>query len=223
MASYTGNPNAADAVIRSNSAASWAAMRAGANLAVISAGATTGGAYIDETVGAYYGDRLILPFNTAALGSGAVASAGTLDFYLNLIGSPVGGHTHYIDLVKVNLASAPSIATGDWSNIVIGTQCATRLSFAHGYTGAAQFVLNAAGLAAVNGGGYTTFALVMGNDYSDSQTSPTNLYDAGWYSYFNCNMSEASSNKPLLSLTYTPGATAGPVRTRRRPRGLYTR
>lgn len=222
MASYSGNPHTNDAGLRSNSAVSFAACRAGATLSVISAGSTTTGPQVDDTPSAWYFDRYVMPYDTSTLGTGATVTAGTLDFYVSAIGSFTTGLTHYLDLVAVNLASAPTIATGDWSNVVIGTACATRLSMPDSTTGVTKtFTLNASGLAAVNGTGYTTFAIVMGNDFSNSNTSPFN--QPGTYSYMTCNTSNAASNKPLLSLTYTPGATAGPVRTRRRPRGLYPR
>lgn len=224
MASFTGNPYTGDATLRSYSTTSFAACRAGSGtLSVISSSATSAGPQVDNTAGAFYFDRYVMPFNTSSLGSGASVSAGTLDVYVNLIGGYLAGYTHYLDLVAVNLASAPNIATGDWSNIVIGTACATRLSMADTTAGVTKtFTLNAAGLAAISATGYTTFAVVVGNDFTNSASSPVNLPLLG-YTYMNCNTANAASNKPLLSLTYTGGATPSSPSRRRRPSGLYTR
>lgn len=224
MASYSGNPHTNDASLRSV-ATSFANAKSGSGtLSVISAASTTTGPQVDAASDFtnYYIDRYVMPYDTSSLGSGAIASAGTLEIYINLIDALPASGTCYLDLVAVNLASAPTIATGDWSNVVIGTACATRLSMASGAPGAKQFVLNASGLAAVSVTGYTTFAVVMGNDFSNSVSSPSNL-SANSYTYMNCNTSNAGSNKPTLNLTYTPGVLPGTVRPRRRPLGLYPR
>lgn len=223
MASYSGNPHTDDATLRSV-ATTFANARSGSGtLSVISGSATAAGPSVDAQSdwSNFYIDRFVMPFDTASLGVGAVASAGTLSFYVNGLESPDVANTQ-LDLIGYTLASAPTIATSDWGSAGT-TQLATRLSFAPGTTGTQTFTLNASGLAYITGAAYTVFAIVMANDYANSPSSPTDIdgHFGASYSYMSCNTANAGSNKPTLALTYTPGTPPGaPTPLLRRDRSI---
>lgn len=214
MATLTQTPHTNDAKLRKNGGGTFAGVRGGTTATSIQdAGATTVAAQVDNQSDFtnFYFDRPVLPFDTSAIGSGGTVTAGTLDVNVTASSSP---GTVYIDLVAINLASPPTIATTDWQYVGT-TQLATRLSFASGFTGAKTFTLNSSGLAAINKTGYTGLCIVMGNDFANSDSSPQNLgfgY-APYYTYCLISSADAGSNLPTLNLTYTtPGASLAPVR-----------
>lgn len=223
MATLTVTPHTNDAGLR-KTGASFAAARGGTTASsIVSASATTLTAQVDNASdgSTWVFDRAVLPFDTSGLGAGATVTAATLDLNVTALYSAEG--TCYLDLVGVSLASAPTVATTDWQYISMGTALATRISFST--TGVKTFTLNAAGLAALNKTGFTTFAVVVGNDYSNNESSPNELvgYPYGVYTYVTFNTADAGSNRPTLTVTYTPAPAPSASTVRRRPRGLYTR
>ena len=174
MATLTQTPHTNDAYLQKTGASTYAAVRGGTTAtSLVGAAATSVQAQVDNQSDFtnFYFNRIVLPLDTSAIGSGGTVTAGTLDIYVNACLSP---GTVYVDLVAINLASPPTIATTDWQYVGT-TQLATRLSFASGFTGAKTFTLNAAGIAAINKTGYTGLCIVMGNDYAGSDSSPQNL------------------------------------------------
>lgn len=218
MASIAVNPHSNDAALRKSGTGTFSSVRSGSTAtSVISAASTTYGPQADNASdGSNYSfDRVVMPFDTSGM-AGGVATSATLGVYVTYSegsGAPPN-LSIFLDLVAVNLASAPTIATSDWANVVIGTRCAGQLNFVDGGTGAKTFTLNAAGLAAINATGYTTFAVVMGNDYEASANSPDNLAYSPFYTTATL-YSSSGTTPPLLTVTYTPATPAAPPLRRR--------
>lgn len=219
MATLNANPKTSDASLRKSSTTFAGAHDGSTASSVIQASSGTLTTQVDGASDyTNYGvDRIVLPIDVSALGSGATVTAGTLAVNVSAFGSP--GGTAYLDLIAISLADVNSIAVGDWASCVAnyGTQCATRISFSS--TGVKTFTLNAAGIAAVqaNRTGTVVFAVIMGNDQANSITSPDTLYSSPFYTYTNID-SATGTSPPLLTVTYT--APAGGSQFQRRDRAM---
>lgn len=178
-------------------AASWATAKA-----ATSGTATdndTSGAWLVETAyavhaaGQYNIRRAFFALDTSSVGAGVV-TAGTFKVYIDAIYS--GGS---LCLVAGSQASTSGLTGTDFDNVG-STELASRITIS-GITapGFATFTLNAAGLAAINGSGYTKFAIVHSRDL-DNSAPGSGVYEGALATYSEYT---GSSRDPVLDLTYT--------------------
>lgn len=213
MATLAVNPTY-DAALRKASAASWAAARSGTTAdSIISAAATTLSCQADATAGAFLLDRPVLVFDTSPIAGGTITAA-TLAINITGGDAPGAGPNAFVDLVEFTPANPASIATSDWQYIdTAGLNIANELNYNEGFTGTQTFTLTSPA-AHVSPSSYTCFAILQANDLFD-QVNAAWLNITGTYAYHEFNTTNAGSNKPLLTVTYTPATPAAPPLGRR--------
>lgn len=202
MSSIAVNPNTSDAFLRTTGA-SFAAVRGAATGTVTSAAATSIQAQIDND--SFLCDRPLMCFDTSAIDDAATIDSATLTIYVTG-GYARGGGDIYLELVTASPADPTSLASGDYDSFGT-TRLAPQINVYPASGQTYTFTLNAAGLAAINKTGYTSFFVVMGNDFANSTTSPSDLTIgfpfSNRYTYAAFNSGDAGSNKPLLTVNYT--------------------
>lgn len=226
MPTITRNPSTSDAYLRGTGSSAFSTVRNQATGTVTGAAANDLIAQVDTSSGSgpWTFDRPLLAFDTSAIPDDATADSATLAIYVSG-GSAPGGLDIYLDLVTAAPADPTSIASGDYDSFGTTRLTASSLNVYPASGQTYTFTLNAAGLAAINKSGYTSFFIVMANDFNNSPTSPSDLtaflFPTRYYTYAQFNSGNAASNKPLLTVNYT--ISGGSSYRRRRPPGLYTR
>lgn len=159
-----------------------------------------------------YIDRAFLLFDLSTLGAGASISAATLNVYCT--GKTPDFHSDSLHGVSANQTSGGLQAT-DWANVGAADYF-TPVTFASFTLSAYRaLTLNATALAAMSPTGNFKMALLTGDDFSN--IDPTYQYP-GFMGFD----TPRATNKPYLSITYTPPPAGAPP-FRRRPSGLYVR
>jgi hypothetical protein len=139
--------------------------------------------------------RSFLTFDTRALDGGIVTAAT-----LALVPDPSYLHADNVALQTHATTTPLAYAATDWATANFGSECATRLAFST--SGAKTYTLNATGLAWIKTGGYTVFGLRKAADVDN--VTPTSEIGTKPRIYGSQNATE--SNRPLLTITYTPVA-----------------
>jgi len=189
---------------------SWATLRAGAgNLANYAndrfyASAAPGS--IDSTWGKLR--RGIVMFDTSSLGSGATITAATLRLRGISRHDQDGLNTPTVNVYGATPAGTSSIVAADFGQCGATAFCDTDLTYANfnNAGGINDFILNAAGLAAISKTGVTKFSVRLAK-YDVGSTTPT-WYSGIWalgFIFFSVDYS-GGQYTPELIVTYTPVA-----------------
>lgn len=181
-----------------NDGTTWSTVRNGATGTSVDTGTNGKSLQAINIAGHYYIDRVYIPFNTSAIGSSTTITAGSLYFYA----TSRDDANRYVDLVSSVLANPTSLATGDFS--VGSTKYITETNVLAGDN---TNNLNASGLAHINQGGYTEFALIDKKDYDNTTPSDNFACYIATANYTN------SSKIPYLLLTTTGGGTISTTTT----------
>lgn len=208
-----------DAAIR-HTGTVWATVRdAATGSSIISASAATAGPQTDNKsdLTNIYIDRAGFTFDTSVLGTGAVVTGATLEFYL-LSGSYSGGSQFITYATLFTPASYTSYATADFDQFGAAASASPHTE-SNAYSSAYKtWTLNSTGYGAINVSGYTAFGLRDSFDHTNSPPIANAYSVSTWYA-----VDETGTSKdPKLTVTYTP-PPAGPLSLRRRPSGLYIR
>jgi len=137
--------------------------------------------------------RAHLPFDTSALAGGTVTAVTLRVEPSNVVSA------QSIALVESTMGDPTNIATTDHDNYN-STELATANA---SWTNDTQYTytLNASGLAAINTSGYTKLCMIDSNDLVAGAVTGCNLV---FYSVED----GTESNRPLLTITYTPASGA---------------
>lgn len=193
MAQYTGNSVAGgDGNIYVDNGGTWATVRA-ATTGTAQASASNVNIYASMFTSRSIG-RMFVPFDTSSIPTGSTIDSATIDFYVNTI----HGSNGTIHLVKSTQASATALVDGDFDALEYTTGGSVAIST----TGTKQITLNATALTWIVAGGYTKLALIEEHDQSNTDPNP-NDYRFGIYT------SDNGSDKPLLTINYTPPPEGG--------------
>ena len=143
--------------------------------------------------------RLITLFNTQRIGPSGSVSSATYSLYWNAN----GGVAFSQSLVMTTSSPASNTALVDADYAQVGTvEQATGRIAQSSFTSAYQdFTLNATGLGNISKTGITKFGARFSSDFDNS--APTWVSNAAGESTF--FTADNGSNKPKLTITYTPG------------------
>jgi|SRR3990167_989430 len=154
---------------------------------------TTTNEYSELTRGIYL-------FDTSTLGAGAIISAATFSLYIDSADAGLGLS---LNITSASPASNTALVSGDYAVANFGsTDFATDIAISaitiNQYT---DWILNATGIAAISLTGITKFAHRFANDIDNS--APT--WSSGASTFITPQFAEGT-NKPKLTVTYTPAA-----------------
>lgn len=159
-----------------------------------------------------YIDRTFLAFDLTVLGAGASITAADLNVYCT--GKTPDFHNDSLHGVSSGHTSG-GLQASDWGSVG-AVDYFTAVTFASFTVNAYRtLALNATALAAMNPSTNFRMALLTGDDFSN--IDPTYQYP-GFMGFD----TPRATNKPYLTVTYTPPPGSAPP-FRRRPSGLYTR
>lgn len=138
--------------------------------------------------------RMFIPFDTALLPVGAIISALTITVTCTAV---LGAST--FDIVESTQADPTSLVGGDFDAIPGATGTMTSFSsLAISTTGAKVFTLDANGIANINPGGYSLFALVENHDVTNTDPGLASDYRIS----VNTSNNGTAGNRPTLEVTY---------------------
>ena len=146
--------------------------------------------------------RSIYLFNTSALTSSAIISAGVFSLYVTAVDADWAGSE--FDLVTSSPASNTALADVDYDQVGT-TKQATSIAFSSLSTSAYNdFTLNATGLTNVSKTGITKLGGRISFDTSNTEQTWSNAKDGS----VTANYADVGSNKPKLVITYTLPSSA---------------
>jgi hypothetical protein len=146
--------------------------------------------------GVYRLSRIVMVFNTIALNGGLVTAA-TLSVNVQTGFTAPAGTDHYVALTTHTTTNFTDLLDTDFNKALFVTEVGTARADCT-TNGTKTFTLNATGIAWINNVGYTAFGLRKVGDINGTtptiQDSSTPRFDGD----------TAASNKPTLTITYTP-------------------
>jgi len=178
-----------DGLLQLNGQDNWAAARDGTTAGTISTSSSTADCYGEQgTSGVYSVSRIFYVFDTSALPNDCTITAATLNLYCTSANG--GGIT--VHAVQTSQSDPTNLVVADFNNLSFTSGGSVAVTT----TGAKTIDLNATGLTWINKTGNTLIGVIDARDQSNSSPSVGFIYDT-------FNMSEAASNKPSLTVTYT--------------------
>lgn len=152
-------------------------------------------AYYRTTGGTFRFQRSFSDY-TPALAAGDTVTAVTLDYY------ETSSIAIADDIVIVPGSQSLPPAAADYDAFTYTDY--GRRAFASGEaTGYKTFTINATGLAAFNKAAINKYGIIMGDDMDNTYPCGTSSAVAAWQ----LNSQDNASNKPFMTITYTPAAT----------------
>lgn len=148
--------------------------------------------------------RAFTLFDTSAIGAGTITPGGnTISAYITATGNDF---SQSADVCLTAPASNTALVNSDYANVTF-TRQATGIGISSLTTSAYNdFTLNGTGESNIQTSGVTKFGFLCSGDMDNTAPSwgaPTKQ------SYFNGNFSDAGSNKPKLTIIYTPAPATG--------------
>lgn len=200
-----------DASLAESNVNSWAGLRAAGGNSVSKDQSTQYPCRVRATTTAdqynlFY--RYIVTFNTSTIGSGSTITSANITIQYSSKNDGLGTTNLGIGITGCSPADKTSIVAGDYDSFS-DTELSDRVSYAD--WGATEiFTLNAAGLSYITKDGFTAFMLRDSWDI-------TNNYEGAWASGASTFMrlkghgDATESNRPKLTVVYTPGGGSAPV------------
>ena len=203
MSTLNINPlSAGDSSIYSYSNTNWGVSRNYGDLSVTLRGGTTGFLQWNQSAGfTWVCERYFSTFDTSALGAGATITGATFTIYG--LGSSINQST---TLQLYTSTCADTLTNADFNTVTLNSPTALTASGiptgSWNTSGANVFTLNATGISAINKVGKTKF-VIRETTYDVSNVAPANVTNQVYFEV------GATTNKPVLSITYTSASGAG--------------